>query len=777
MADPFVVPDSEAASYTEEDLQDFKELFFSNPYSQVIADFDKIHYNLRQESRRPNKKKKTQADNGDGTDGEVDPRPDEIETKEMLKTWVEAVQEQLPCCFFYRRGTLIAECDCLREIKSDDLVNIQFFMASQEKGMRQTFYKQFISCSKKKRNVIINLPCIPSEVRPLKMCVHSFRNLFAIRDKQYVKIRKEIKSGNPGPSNNLFLNNQNRQKASLYKQCKDDVVAWLNKFAGEHGEPSATRFICEATGIGIRDAEVELRHLPSHMTKRGIYTGYVHEHGYQLLKPSHKGSYRPISSYKLRKDDPHDTDWPDSQDPDPVCSLSIFWKIWKEHCPFIVICPRSEDICGECYVLQNSFRYGVSKNKQDDDSEDDPLSGDEEEMEEEDTAEAHDGNANTDLPLGIAQDEEAWKGMESLVERAADHVRAAQAMRRAIKEREMESQQLYDSNVEHESMSYTVVIDYAQNLDVPHFGGQQPGETYYYSPKSVYVFGVCDMWLRPTQLYAYCYEEETGKKGGNNVASLLMLHLHSRGLLPVNEDSTPRKGKKLTVACDNCGGQNKNNMVIRMANYLVEKGHFEEVEFLFFIKGHTKNACDRCFNLMKIRFHNQNVYTFDAEKDDKSLMRIVSSCQDFHPVKVTEDNFRDWDTSLLNRLYTRFKDGVVSTNHSFNVSNRNGATTVQVKLDEDEVILAVPHDLKKKRGKGVLSDEERKKFVKEAVPDPLKAPGLNKLKQVDLFKKWRPLIPPEFQDVTCPKPPEDVMQEVCQERRKKAKDRRQKKKG
>ena len=55
----------------------------------------------------------------------------------------------------------------------------------------------------------------------------------------------------------------------------------------------------------------------------------------------------------------------------------------------------------------------------------------------------------------------------------------------------------------------------------------------------------------------------------------------------------------LSVFCDNCGGQNKNNTVLRMAVFLVEMGYFKEVEVVFLIVRHTKNACDRLFNMLK----------------------------------------------------------------------------------------------------------------------------------------------------------------------------------
>jgi hypothetical protein len=63
---------------------------------------------------------------------------------------------------------------------------------------------------------------------------------------------------------------------------------------------------------------------------------------------------------------------------------------------------------------------------------------------------------------------------------------------------------------------------------LPNFEGEQPGETYYYSPLNCYVLGMVDAAIG--KLAAYTYFEYDGKKGGNNVASLLWKELHRKGL-------------------------------------------------------------------------------------------------------------------------------------------------------------------------------------------------------------------------------------------------------
>jgi len=99
--------------------------------------------------------------------------------------------------------------------------------------------------------------------------------------------------------------------------------------------------------------------------------------------------------------------------------------------------------------------------------------------------------------------------------------------------------------------------DYSQNLECPYFGSLQLGDTYYFSPISILCFRVSNIGLKDHPLWACLYLEGEGKNGGNIIASLLMKHLVEMGC--TNKTKGPQK--ELTVIMDNCGGQNKNQMV------------------------------------------------------------------------------------------------------------------------------------------------------------------------------------------------------------------------
>jgi hypothetical protein len=89
-------------------------------------------------------------------------------------------------------------------------------------------------------------------------------------------------------------------------------------------------------------------------------------------------------------------------------------------------------------------------------------------------------------------------------------------------------------------------------------------------------------------LNEYAYGEGKAKKGGNNVCSLLYKNLVEEGIIKQWKDSGKIPGKRLSLGCDNCAGQNKNNMVLHMGLWLINMGIFEEVEIIFLKAGHTK---------------------------------------------------------------------------------------------------------------------------------------------------------------------------------------------
>jgi hypothetical protein len=242
-------------------------------------------------------------------------------------------------------------------------------------------------------------------------------------------------------------------------------------------------------------------------------------------------------------------------------------------------------------------------------------------------------------------------------------------------------------------------------------------------------------------------------------AWILILESHCRSHL--------RAGSKLlTIAADNCSGQNKNNMVLRLATYLVEKGYFKEVEILFYVRGHTKNACDREFNLMKLNFHKKNIYTFNTPREEYNLLTVLGLQEGITVINVTADMFKDWDKHL-NKLYKRLEGGTILINHVFRVNKALGGTIIAT--SEDDHCAAFVQDIKKTR---YVTAGEREGILRVGIPETLDRPGLNLMKEVDLYKKWRKYVPIDLQDDICPKPSDESLATIAEERREKSRRRR-----
>ena len=110
---------------------------------------------------------------------------------------------------------------------------------------------------------------------------------------------------------------------------------------------------------------------------------------------------------------------------------------------------------------------------------------------------------------------------EHVVMLASKHVTIAIAQKRLVQEKVEKA--IESVNASPENRTVTLVLDYCQNLDLPHLGGEQPGDTYYFSLVWLYCLGIVD--VTEDRLYAYLYDKASAKKGANNVASVLLYHV------------------------------------------------------------------------------------------------------------------------------------------------------------------------------------------------------------------------------------------------------------
>lgn len=558
--------------------------------------------------------------------------------------------------------------------------------------------------------------------------------------------------------------NKNKQ-GGRSKRFNEDVKGDLFEFfegLKELAQPTSTRFVRENVGTGLRDDELDLLELPSSWSKRGLYNRFCDERGWEV-KTSSRGTIqltKKMGGDEIQK---------------PICCWRTFQRFWKREYPNLRLQMPSEDICTECHTFHHRFRHttqNINNTRRLTNSNNDLVAKESSSNYFNSTTSVvavtptvpPQKNADVDtitqaLESLILEENPIIKERSDAIHKATLHIHQAAAQRKLANKKIKEA--ILDANKQNKERSLTFIADYSQNMEVPFFGESQPGDTYYFTPLKVNVFGIVDCSVQGGALSAHVYTEGQGKKGGNNVASLLLKELSVvQGLIDIgNPPVDPIK--ELNIIMDNCGGQNKNNMVLRLAAYLVEMKYFMKVNFIFYIVGHTKNACDRWFNTLKKTYRRSNVYTMEQ------LLEVMKTNENINVNDVTESDFKDFD-KFLNQFYKKLESGSVSKNHVFTVEASN-PTILQVRLDDIE---GTPSEcqqlLKKHKGQGIrielLMSAEKNLEI-------LASPGVPDIKKVELYKKYRPLIPEQYRDITCPHPGEDVLSKIKTERNKKAQQR------
>eukprot|EP00957_Ditylum_brightwellii_P061721 4683550-Ditylum_brightwellii.AAC.1 len=173
------------------------------------------------------------------------------------------------------------------------------------------------------------------------------------------------------------------------------------------------------------------------------------------------------------------------------------------------------------------------------------------EIEGKDDGDEMDSKNEEELPQEMADEERDVQMLasEKLILDAAKHVEMAQEQQNYVNAKKAEAVATKD------------------NLNHNH-----PRETYYYSPVNAYTFGIVDNSKVPTTLSVYCYLEDEGNKGGNDVASMMWQKLKRKGLVPeydasINIPETHEPAEEINLVFDNCGGQNKNRMLLSVNVY------------------------------------------------------------------------------------------------------------------------------------------------------------------------------------------------------------------
>ena len=342
-----------------------------------------------------------------------------------------------------------------------------------------------------------------------------------------------------------------------------------------------------------------------------------------------------------------------------------------------------------------------------------------------------------DAPEAAATPEEEERDQLLLV--IGEHIRMYRAQRALYQQKGREAIEDVKGGVGFEDYRHTFVVDYGQNMELPVFNKEQPGVTYYYSPLTVNNLGMVNHAHEyengevKEHMYAHVYQEGVGKKGANNVASLIVKTLRRLNLL--RGDTV---GGELNIIFDNCAGQNKNNTVLKLVVWLRASGYFKVVNFIFLVVGHTKNAADRLFNSLKNEYRKQNIFTME------DLIDRLNQSESVTVIPTKSGDFWDYDF-LLKDMY-RDLSGQVKINHIFSCSSNDPLMmTLEMRRSNLPEHGTTIHKASKVRARRFNGWEEVRAHSESKIR-MAKCDGLNPYKAVEMFLKYRPTVPPEYHD-------------------------------
>jgi hypothetical protein len=227
----------------------------------------------------------------------------------------------------------------------------------------------------------------------------------------------------------------------------------------------------------------------------------------------------------------------------------------------------------------------------------------------------------------------------------------------------------------------------------------------------------------------HVYHEGIGKKGANNVACLIIKTLQELKLLRLSS-----AGGKLNIIFDNCLGQNKNNTVIRPAAWLNAMNYFREVNFTFLVVGHTKNAAYCLFNCLKTKYHLQNLFTFQDLLEALNRLPMVA----VHPTSPVD--FHDYD-QLMKDLFQTLS-GRIKMNHIFYCNNDGSQMNIWRSNLTDHIEYYC--NICWRGTWDGMTCAKIANISSEVLDTPLHYAGLNPYKVMEMFQKYRPVVPDEF---------------------------------
>jgi hypothetical protein len=135
--------------------------------------------------------------------------------------------------------------------------------------------------------------------------------------------------------------------------------------------------------------------------------------------------------------------------------------------------------------------------------------------------------------------------------------------------------------------------------------------------------------------------------------------------------------------------------------------------------------------------------------------------------KITVDptvasDFLDYNAAFR-EFYTNLS-GLVLNNHIFTCDGDDDELTMTIRESDLAEHQIIQHTAVRPK-RGFANDIEKLRIESAKLLTMIEPPGINPYKRVELYAKYRPVVPPEYhQDEFYIKPPDDVMQKVKEEK-------------
>jgi hypothetical protein len=143
------------------------------------------------------------------------------------------------------------------------------------------------------------------------------------------------------------------------------------------------------------------------------------------------------------------------------------------------------------------------------------------------------------------------------------------------------------------------------------------------------------------------------------------------------------------------------------------------------------------------------------------MMDQMVDCLNTQPhvtfMEVKADIFKDYET-LFSSFYNQFPPRTIQKNHIFWVDSTN-STTMMMKTSHDAQSMITTISKENK-----FSHDNRLRQLKAVSLSAITCPGIKPIKQVELYKKWQLFIPHQFHYQICPRPTDEGLKVVRNEK-------------